>query len=232
MRIVVCILLLVMCIQVASAAELHGIIYDLSLDPVEKVIVHISTQPQQKFITQDGSYTFRIKPGSYTLHVQTRGLAATENITIVDDGSYNLDLILYPTFEEEDSLIEELDFTEEVDPQAKPASWTWLYTTTILFLLMLLLTIFLRKKKKNPRRRIKQVSPHIKATLRTVSGLDTDAQKILSYLSEHQGRADQKEIRKLLPYSEAKVSLIISELVAKGLIEKVRHGRANIIKLK
>ena len=55
--------------------------------------------------------------------------------------------------------------------------------------------------------------------------------KILTMLKEHK-RLTQKEIRKDIPLSEAKISLIISEMEHKGLVEKIKKGRGNIIVLK
>lgn len=45
-------------------------------------------------------------------------------------------------------------------------------------------------------------------------------------------RITQKDIRKQVPLSEAKISLIVSELEHKGIIEKIKKGRGNILVLK
>jgi uncharacterized membrane protein len=50
-------------------------------------------------------------------------------------------------------------------------------------------------------------------------------------IKEHK-RITQKEIRKEVPLSEAKISLIISEMEHRGIIEKIKKGRGNIIVLK
>ena len=42
----------------------------------------------------------------------------------------------------------------------------------------------------------------------------------------------QKDIRKNFPSSEAKISLILTELEEKGIIKKIKRGRGNIIVLK
>ena len=42
----------------------------------------------------------------------------------------------------------------------------------------------------------------------------------------------QKDIRKSIPFSEAKVSLILADLEHTGKIEKIKKGRGNIIILK
>ncbi len=62
--------------------------------------------------------------------------------------------------------------------------------------------------------------------------LDKDLQQVLVIISKQDGRTTQKEIRKELPWSESKISLMIAELEQKGLIEKIKKGRGNIIILK
>src|SRR3989344_2647515 len=50
---------------------------------------------------------------------------------------------------------------------------------------------------------------------------------------KHDGRINQKELRKEMLYlSEAKVSLIVTELEHKGMIEKIKKGRGNVLILK
>ncbi len=62
--------------------------------------------------------------------------------------------------------------------------------------------------------------------------LDSDLQQVIAIIHSQDGRTTQKDIRKQLPWSEGKVSLMISELESKGLIEKIKKGRGNIIVLK
>ena len=62
-------------IDAALAATIHGTVYDFSLNPVEKGIVEVDS-------TADG-------------------YAAQENITIINDGEYSLDLFLFPVMDED-----------------------------------------------------------------------------------------------------------------------------------
>ena len=61
--------------------------------------------------------------------------------------------------------------------------------------------------------------------------LDEDSQNVLKILRENEGRMVQRDIRKILNFSETKMSLIIAELEACGLIKRIKKGRENIIKL-
>jgi uncharacterized membrane protein len=62
-----------------------------------------------------------------------------------------------------------------------------------------------------------------------VASVNGDLERIISFLDEQGGRATQKEIRKLFPYSEAKVSLMISELESKELVERFKKGRSKVV---
>ena len=56
-----------------------------------------------------------------------------------------------------------------------------------------------------------------------------DLKKVISIVEEEGGRATQKDIRKKMPLSEAKISLLIAELEHTGKIKKIKKGRGNII---
>jgi uncharacterized membrane protein len=43
------------------------------------------------------------------------------------------------------------------------------------------------------------------------------------------GRTTQKDLRRAIPYSEAKISLMIAELESQGKLKKIKKGRGNII---
>jgi predicted HTH transcriptional regulator len=59
-----------------------------------------------------------------------------------------------------------------------------------------------------------------------------EIEDILSFIKEEGNRTTQKDIRKKFPLSEAKISLMIAELEAKGKVEKIKKGRGNIIVIK
>ncbi len=61
-------------------------------------------------------------------------------------------------------------------------------------------------------------------------GLDEDAKKVLQTLESFEGRTTQKELKDTLNFSDAKLSLILSELESLGKIKKFKRGRGNIIR--
>ena len=214
---VVYFLVLLLLSTTCYAATLHGTIYDLSLDKISDVVVEVDSSPIQRVISSQGEYEFELQQGEYTISAEQMqdGIVvarAEEQITISGEGEYNLDLFMFPDFGEEESLLED---TEEMVDESYFETTDYLLIAVILLLLCLIgIVLFLHfRSKKKPI---------------AVEGSD-DLQKVISIIKSRGGRTTQKEIRKNMPLSEAKVSLIISELEEKGVIRKIKKGRGNII---
>lgn len=214
-------LILLLLINTSYAAKLHGTVYDISLEKVSDVVVEVNTTPIQRVISKQGNYELELGLGNYKITAKqvkhnTTFASAEEEVSIVDDGTYVLDLFLFPSFEEEESLIDETAI--EIDEEYfKTTNYLLIIIAVLLiFLIALLLFFYFRSKKKLPI---------------IVEGAD-DVQKVVNIIKSQGGRTTQKEIRKQMPLSEAKISLIITELEAKGVIEKIKKGRGNIIILK
>lgn len=205
---------LIFVIQVVNAATLHGTIYDLSLEKTSNVIIEINSSPKQRYVSKEGSYSFNLPPGSYKLTARqiesNITLSSTEDfINVIDDGDYVLDLFLFTNFEEEESLY--IDDIEIID-----------YKTTNYLLIVLIIVLLC----------IAGIILYYFTKRKVVIHGDEDLNKIFAFIKSQGGRTTQKEIRKQTPLSEAKVSLIISELEAKGVVQKIKKGRGNIIILK
>ena len=61
--------------------------------------------------------------------------------------------------------------------------------------------------------------------------LPDDLKEILELIRANGNRITQRELRKKSRYSESKVSLMLSDLEVRGLIEKFKKGRGNIIRI-
>lgn len=61
--------------------------------------------------------------------------------------------------------------------------------------------------------------------------LPEDLKELLELIRASGNRITQRELRKKSPYSESKVSLMLSDLEERGLIEKFKKGRGNIIRI-
>jgi uncharacterized membrane protein len=59
--------------------------------------------------------------------------------------------------------------------------------------------------------------------------LPEDCRQVLAIIEKNDGRITQLDLRKMLPYSEAKVSLIVSDLESRGLVKKIKKGRGNVL---
>ncbi len=224
-------ILVLLTLPVVAAATLKGTIYNTQLNPEQNVLVEISTSPPQKYLSRDGSYAFELASGSYTLTAQKGTVIVEERINILSEGTYIYDLFLLPGFAEEDDLWN--DSTQELLEEESTAWWRYAIAGAIA--LFALYRIGRARKKYGPlrifRKRVKEdaaksVEQH-KAELAQEPGhLD----KAMEIIRKNDGRLTQKELRKEMLYlSEAKVSLIVTELEHKGLIEKVKKGRGNVL---
>ena len=216
---------------ISSAATIHGTIYDLSLKKVNNARVEINTNPKQFLIAQNGTYSFNVPNGFYTIKaqlVQKNDVIASvqENITINQDGNYVLDLILFPDIEEgiEDPGI---DVNGNVIEE-KTNDGILLIGFIILFVSGVVVGVFyfLRTRKKE------NVSEDKETSKAEEKSEDEELDNLMKIIRQEGGRTTQKDIRKQIPLSEAKISLMIAELEHKGVIEKIKKGRGNIIILK
>ncbi len=62
--------------------------------------------------------------------------------------------------------------------------------------------------------------------------LPADLQEIMDIIRGQGGRITQKELRSKLKYSEGKVSLMLTDLERRGLVEKFKRGRGNVVIIK
>ena len=216
-------------ISFASAATIHGTVYDLSLKKLNNAGVEINTYPKQFLIAQNGSYSFNVPNGFYTIKAQLMQKSAVlasveENITIRQDGSYVLDLILFPDVEEG---VEDINVDVNGDIVGTAKSGYNISVGTIILLVLGFILISSHYFKK----RITQKKEQIKIEDKKTEGKHEDdgLEQLIRIIKHEGGRITQKEIRKQIPLSEAKISMMIAELEHKGIIEKIKKGRGNII---
>ncbi len=213
----------------AYAANIQGTVYDSSLDKVVNAIVEINTKPMQRMVAEKGFYNFNVPIGNYTLtakHLQNNNLLelTEEKITVIDNGDYNIDLFLFPNLEDEDltnetsALVDDVSFYEVLDNKPYLA-----YSIMVITLLMVALIVYLKYK---PGKKTEVL------TGKENGEEKEDLQKVIEIIKNSDGRITQKDLRKHIPLSEAKISLMITELEAKGKIQKIKKGRGNILILK
>ncbi len=224
-----------------NAAKIKGAVYSFSLEKVTNARVEINTTPHQVFISRNATYQFYVPKGAYLLNATV--LAKPENgqvqeiIDIRDDGEYTLDLILFPRDEEDYADVDEpLEIENGLfEPQNRNQKLPFLLPFLIGILVVAggIFGVFIFLK--NPLRRFLKkgdVTENSYAKENFSVSADDDRAMILRILAEHGRRMTQKDLRKKMPYSEAKISLALAELEKKGAITKIKKGRGNIIILK
>jgi len=208
-------IIFILLLPLVHSAELSGNLYDYSLEPLNNVILTVDTQPRQQYISRDGTYSFELAPGDYTLRAtlsENKQLiySAEESINISDSGHYVFDIIMFPSVDTDEVLTDDLYI--DLSDIAERKDHTLQYLIGGLIFLVLAIVIWFMKRE-----------PKVST--------DETYDLVLEIIRKHR-RISQKEIRKALPVSEAKISLVITELEDKGIVQKVKKGRGNVIILK
>lgn len=228
-KILLILALLLLCISFASAAELKGTIYNSQLELQTDAIVEINTEPKQSFVSKDGTYSFNVPNGEYTLTAKYMNgneidLYAEEKISVAGGGAYTLDIILFDYLEEQEPV--DFDITDELSSNRNAAAYLGIALLAFLVAASFFVVFFLRKKA----RRLQQhIENELKTDKKESVESNNDLDKIISIIKKEGGRTTQLEIRKHIPLSEAKISLMIAELEDKGIVRKIKKGRGNII---
>lgn len=228
--------ILLLLVDTVLGASIHGTVYDLYLDKQLNAIVSVNSTPKQIQVAKEGRYSFDLPLGDY--EIKAKYLVdnevqsfATEEISIKTQGDYVLDLILFPSFEAEEELWSETEEVSIEDEYFKKEIGYFEIAMFVLAIAGLGLAVFLiikyKKVLKKVTEEVKKTSEEIKKTKVT-----DEAGKVIEFIEKQGGRTTQKEIRKQFPSSEAKISLIISELEEKGVVKKIKKGRGNIIILR
>ncbi len=207
-----------------QAATIRGTTYDQEIRPIKDVLIEINTTPIQRFLARDGTFLFSIPPGTYNISAsfdsQTETFHAEEIIVINDNGKYLRDLFLKSIPKNQTEII--VPANPSFFEQNK--SYFIYGTGAIIGLFIIWISYFLIKKSKheNPNSKTKDA-------LKAKDETKEDIELIIKIMKKNGGRITQKDIRKEISLSEAKVSLMISELEEKGIIKKIKKGRGNIL---
>ncbi|MEK6823297.1 MAG: hypothetical protein AABY13_05685 [Nanoarchaeota archaeon] len=220
-------------LPLVHAATIEGDVYTIDFMPASGVVVEIDTTPRQQLVVLNGSYSVRVPQGDYHLTATQRkdGIVKaqiTENISVQAEGTYTLDLILFPVFGADEDLDIDVEVADEaqLSPEPMVPQQVWIGAAVIVVAAIVLwLVLRTRREQQRPTHVDIVAQPELSSTKK-------DLDDLVAIIKKLGGRTTQKELRKEVPYSEAKVSLVLTELEHKGIIEKIKRGRANIIILK
>jgi len=229
--IIICILLLATSV---SAATLKGSIYDTSLTLEKDVLIEID---QQKFLAKDGTYQFQIDEGTYELTAR-KGLTEIKEDVVVKGDEVVYDVFLLANFKDEDQLWKETDEDLFADAPTDETWPLWKYIVGGLIAAWALIRFGKARVKYGSLGKFKkQIKAEQKKTVaehkRDIANEPSYVEKAFEIIKKHDGRISQKQLRKeMLPLSEAKISLIVTELEHANKVVKVKKGRGNVILLK
>ena len=218
----------------AWGATLTGTVYNDRLNPEQNVLLEVNTQPVQKYLSKDGTYSFVLPFGTYTLTAEKGDLLVSEQVVVVHEGTFVFDLFLIPDLSEEGQLLNESESNLLAEVEDPPR--TWAYVIAGIITLFLLWRIVKAKQKYGPlpsiwKRKKKEEAFEQKEKINALG--TSSIADALNILCKHEGRMTQKDLRQeMMHLSEAKVSLIVTELEHTGKVEKIKRGRANVLILK
>ncbi|VVB89461.1 Uncharacterised protein [uncultured archaeon] len=224
----------------AQAAKVYGTVYEWSdlEKPLKNVIVEVEANSSmaQYNVSTTGTYLFALSPGNYSIKAKYFSnnileYTGEEKIRInrVDD-LINIDILLFPPLDSEREYIGDINLTGEIDVKNENL-YSYVIPVFIILFLVLFAFYWSRKKKTSRKEPITHENPVHPAEISDIGKeeLPSDLKELYDIILKTGGRITQKELRKKLPYSEAKVSLMLDDLEERGLIKKIKKGRANII---
>ena len=222
-----------MTMDAAEGASIGGKVYDLELNELDNVIIQINTTPRQQVITKGGGFGLEVPPGTYQLKATTYVFGepraqAEENITVIEDGQYVLDLVLFPLFEDFDDYP---DIGNVEDTAPKTAAAKLLVGAGVAAIVIIGIIFVMLGRKFLRSRRKKSTHPQASPGLGEHAP-DPAATQVIRLIRANDGQISQKELRKQLPWSEAKLSIVLTQLEIEGKVQKIRHGRVNSIVLR
>lgn len=206
-------LLFILSLEIASAAILHGVIYDTKLNKLNDVVVEVNSTSPQMFVSKEGQYSFVLDPGVYkiTAKYKVTGfnyLYTEQNLTISKDTIIKNDLLLKPARKVEMPA-------GAVTGVGGQINYSLIISVAaVLLLISLGFTIYKLRSSNIPGEK---------------QEFDSHTNNLLKVIREDGGRTTQKDIRKNIPLSEAKISLMITELENKGILKRIKKGRGNVI---
>jgi len=256
-RIVLALFLSGFCLS-ASAATVSGTVYDSRLEPVAQLVVQAFSLPSfskvGQLTSQNGSYSFELEPGNYSIVARhyfnsSFSVETGENLSVSADTQ--LDIIFLgpvnfsvpsealPEELEENPPLSDEDVSVATSPDRRDDSFLLVAGLAVFAVAAYALWMQFRKSKKSSAisesppagHRQEKIGKPAVPVVSSKQGLSRDEKQLLELIKRLGGRVAQKELRKNIDWSEAAVSMTLSELEDKGFVRKIKKGRGNIVRL-
>lgn len=257
----------------SSAAHIEGNLYEYgSYKQVENIILYINSTPVQSTVAKNGTYLFDVPPGIYKINASyyndNNELAyyAEEDINIINNGNFSLDIIVFPSVSSTlgNNSIKSSNFNESnIANFYDFFSLSYIYFILLSLLTAIVFYIIFKKMHSKSKNKINQNKNNIISQRNIISKeefeiekneenqiieeleiddnieiieipkgpISTELEEIIDIIRSQGGRITQKDLRKRIKYSEAKVSLMLFELEKREIIQKFKKGRGNVILL-
>ncbi len=241
-----------------NATTLYGNVYGPDLNLLKNSLITINSTPAQNYVAINGNYSFELPLGIYEITAMYKGkdltLKSKDLLIVNHEGEFVYDLILFDIEDVENINFDEKALIEQTIEESSGFSneinlflflFVFLLIIVIIFIVIRVIifkkfkkksTNLKKEKKRIANKRLIQITNQKKLKKdfflesEKISS-DETMNKIYSIVKKEK-RINQKDIRKQIGMSEAKISLIISDLEARGLIKRIKVGRGNIILLK
>ena len=204
MRLMLVIAVFSLLVSFSYAAFVYGEIYKAhTLEKINDTIVKIDGRFSYQLVIKKSNYSIDLPNGDYTIyaeHLNNGVVYSAKEEVKIGANDQRIDLALFPS--------------------GNSADYLFAFGLIIIGLFLFYNVLKITTLKKEP------------ATAKKPKGmeLDEDAKKVLQTLESFEGRATQKELKDSLNFSDAKLSLILSELENMQKIKKFKRGRGNIIR--
>ncbi|WMW26066.1 hypothetical protein RE474_04915 [Methanolobus sediminis] len=134
----------------ANIATVHGVAYEWNtFEPLDNAIIEVNSTPAQSMVAQYGVYSFELANGTYQItasYYENDQLTyyAEDVITVSEEGSYVLDLLLVPSYSSSNDTGSEVSDTET---SSGANSNSLLYGSILLIIVLLVLLLTQMKQK-------------------------------------------------------------------------------------
>ena len=144
----------------SGVATVHGVAYEWStFEPLDNAIIEVNSTPVQSIVAKSGVYSFDLPNGTYLIkatYYQNESLThyGEEAITVSDEGSYVVDLLLLPSFTNSGpdpaSISQEATSLDTSGPSSGDSSGILIGSSLTFILVMLILFYRMRYRKERP----------------------------------------------------------------------------------